>query len=152
MSTVENGNNVQVHYVGTFDDGTEFDSSRSRGEPISFKVGAGQMIAGFEAAVIGMQEGDIKDISLSPDQAYGDHKQDHVKTYPVDVFPDEVQLSEGVTVAGQNELGQQMIAKVLSVSDDTVLLDFNHPMAGKNLNFNIEVVSVSQAHKGEKDE
>ena len=143
MSTVENGNNVQVHYVGTFDDGTEFDSSRSRGEPISFKVGAGQMIAGFEAAVIGMQEGDTKDISLSPDQAYGDHKQDHVKTYPVDVFPDEVQLSEGVTVAGQNELGQQMIAKVLSVSDDTVLLDFNHPMAGKNLNFNIEVVSVS---------
>ena len=143
MSTVKNGNNVQVHYVGTFDDGTEFDSSHSRGEPISFQVGSGQMIAGFDAAVVGMTEGETKDITLTPSEAYGEHKEDYIKVYPRDVFPNEVQLSEGVTVAGQNELGQQMIAKVLSVSDDTVLLDFNHPMAGKNLNFSIEVVGIS---------
>ena len=143
MSTVENGNNVQVHYIGTFDDGTEFDNSHDRGEPISFQVGTGQMISGFDAAVVGMSVGESKDITLAPDEAYGEHKEEFVKTYQRDVFPNEVQLTEGVTVAGQNELGQQMIAKVLSVSDDTVLLDFNHPMAGKNLNFNIEVVSVS---------
>ena len=150
MSTVENGSNVQVHYVGTFDDGTEFDSSRSRGEPISFEVGSGQMIAGFDSAVLGMTEGEVKDITLTPAEAYGDHREEYIKTYERNVFPPEVQLTEGVTVAGQNELGQQMIAKVLSVTDDTVLLDFNHPMAGKTLNFNIEVVGISQ-QKGRGD-
>ena len=143
MSTVSNGNNVQVHYVGTFDDGTEFDSSHSRGEPISFEVGSGQMIAGFDNAVLGMTVGETKDITLTPAEAYGEHNEGYIKTYPRDVFPNEVQLTEGVTVAGQNELGQQMIAKVLTVNDDTVLLDFNHPMAGKTLNFSIEVVAIS---------
>lgn len=143
MSTVSNGNSVQVHYVGTFDDGTEFDSSHSRGEPISFEVGSGQMIAGFDNAVLGMSVGETKDITLAPAEAYGEHNEDYIKTYPRNVFPNEVQLTEGVTVAGQNELGQQMIAKVLTVNDDTVLLDFNHPMAGKTLNFSIEVVAIS---------
>ena len=143
MSTVKKGSNVQVHYVGTFEDGTEFDSSVSRGEPISFEVGSGQMIAGFDNAVVGMSVGESKDISLEPEEAYGEHREEYVKTYQRNVFPAEVQLSEGITVAGQNELGQQMIAKVLSVDESEVKLDFNHPMAGKTLNFNIEVVSTS---------
>ena len=143
MNIVQEGNTVEVHYVGTFEDGTEFDSSHSRGETISFEVGSGQMIAGFDSAVIGMSVGDVKDITLSPEDAYGPSNPEFVKTYPMTAFPDEVQLSEGVSIAGQNELGQQMIAKVLKVNDDSVLLDFNHPMAGKVLNFNIEVVNIS---------
>ena len=143
MSTVKEGNTVEVHYVGTFDDGTEFDSSRSRGETITFQVGAGQMISGFDAAVLGMEVGEQKDISLAPEDAYGPHNPDYIKTYPKSVFPQEVQLTEGVSVAGQNELGQQMIAKVLKVEGDQVSLDFNHPMAGKNLNFSIEMVNIS---------
>ncbi len=143
MSKAETGNVVEVHYVGTFDDGTEFDSSHSRGETISFKIGAGQMIAGFDDAVIGMEVGDVKDVSISPENAYGEHVSDHVKTYPRSVFPPEVQLSEGVSVAGQNEMGQQMIAKVVKLEGNDVVLDFNHPMAGKNLNFNIEMVNIT---------
>lgn len=143
MSTVQEGNTVEVHYVGTFEDGTEFDSSHSRGETISFKVGTGQMIAGFDAAVLGMSIGETKEVSLEPDQAYGDANPEHVKTYPREVFPAEVQLTEGVTVSGQNELGQPLIAKIMKVEDDTVLLDFNHPMAGKVLNFSIEMVNIS---------
>lgn len=143
MKTVQEGNTVEVHYVGTFEDGTEFDSSHSRGETISFQVGSGQMISGFDSAVVGMSVGDTKDITLTPEDAYGPSNPEFVKTYPREAFPSEVQLSEGVSIAGQNELGQQMIAKILKVEDDTVLLDFNHPMAGKTLNFNIEMVNIS---------
>ena len=143
MSVVEKGNKVEVHYVGTFDDGTEFDSSRSRGEAISFEVGAGQMIAGFDSAVVGMSVGETKDIALAPSDAYGDWNPEYVKVYPQEAFPTEVELKEGATVAGQNELGQQMIAKIVTLSENDVTLDFNHPMAGKNLNFNIEIVNVT---------
>ena len=143
MSKVEVGNTVQVHYVGTFVDGTEFDSSRSRGEPISFKVGSQQMIKGFDEAIVGMTLGETKEFTLSPEDAYGAHNPEHIKSYPQNVFPSEVELVEGATVAGQNELGQQMVAKILQVSDEEVILDFNHPMAGKILKFDVEVMSVS---------
>ena len=143
MSLVEKGSKVEVHYVGTFDDGTEFDSSRSRGETISFEVGAGQMISGFENAVVGMSTGDSKEITLVPSEAYGEHNPEYVRVYPQEAFPSEVELKEGATVAGQNELGQQMIAKIVTLSEKDVTLDFNHPMAGKNLNFSIEIVNIA---------
>ena len=126
MNTVQEGNTVEVHYVGTFEDGTEFDSSHSRDKTISFEVGSGQMISGFDSAVIGMSVGETKEITLSPEDAYGVTNTEHLKVYPKSAFPDEVQLSEGVSIAGQNELGQQLVAKILKVEEDTVLLDFNH--------------------------
>ena len=142
MSIVEDGKTVEAHYVGTFEDGTEFDSSRTRGEPIKFQVGTGRMIAGFDRAVLGMSVGESKDVVLSPQDAYGDHKEEFIQNYSRSQFPPEVNLEEGVTIAGQNELGQPMMAKVLSISGDDIRLDFNHPMAGKTLCFNIEVISV----------
>lgn len=143
MSTVTTGQTVQVHYVGTFNDGTEFDSSHSRGEPITFQVGAGQMISGFDSAVVGMAAGDSKQIKITPADGYGEINPDAVQTVPLEAFPEDIELSEGVTVMGQNEMGQQMIAKVISLGDNEAVLDFNHPMAGKELNFNLELISVS---------
>ena len=143
MSTVQTGQKVEVHYIGTFNDGTEFDSSRSRGETISFEVGSGQMIQGFDEAVVGMAVGDVKDITLEPESAYGPHNPAFVQVYSKEVFPSDVELKQDATVAGQNELGQPMIAKIVEIRDNDVVLDFNHPMAGKTLNFNIEIVNIS---------
>jgi FKBP-type peptidyl-prolyl cis-trans isomerase 2 len=143
MSTVTTGQTVQVHYVGTFNDGTEFDSSHSRGEPITFQVGAGQMISGFDSAVVGMVAGDSKQIKITPADGYGEVNPAAVQTVPLEAFPEDLELSEGVTVMGQNEMGQQMIAKVISLGDSEAVLDFNHPMAGKELNFSLELISVS---------
>ncbi len=143
MSTVQKGQTVEVHYIGTFDDGTEFDSSRERGEAISFEVGSGQMIQGFEDAVTDMTVGEIKDVRIESSNAYGAHKEEFIQTYPKNVFPENVELKENATVAGQNQLGQPMIAKIVELKNDEVILDFNHPMAGKDLNFNLELISVT---------
>ena len=143
MSKVENGQNVSVHYVGTLDDGTEFDSSRSRGETLSFTVGTGQVIDGFNDAVVGMAAGEIKTIKLSPEEAYGPANPEAVQTVPANAFPSDFEPVVGATVVGHDEMGQQMMAKIEAFDNEGITLDFNHPMAGKNLNFEIEVVEVS---------
>ena len=143
MSKVENGKNVSVHYVGKFDDGTEFDSSRTRGETLSFEVGSGQLITGFDNAVVGMTVGETKSIKLSPDEGYGPSNPEAVQDVSIDMFPENFEFVVGATVVGQNETGNQMVAKIESVTDESVKLDFNHPMAGKNLNFEIEVMEIS---------
>ena len=144
MSKVENGQNVSVHYVGTLDDGTEFDSSRSRGETLTFQVGSGQMISGFDSAVVGMALGETKKITLNPDQAYGQVDPNNVHTVPSNAFPGDFEPVVGATVVGMNEDGQQMMAKIERFDAAGVTLDFNHPMAGKNLNFEIELLDISQ--------
>ncbi len=145
MSKVTKGHNISVHYVGTFDDGTKFDSSHDRGEPLSFNVGSGQMIAGFDAAVVGMTVGEKKTVNLSADDAYGSHNPEAIQTLERSVFPEDVTLEEGAHVIGQNELGQKIVAKVLTLSDTEAVLDFNHPLAGKSLNFDVEIVSINEA-------
>tara|TARA_B100000131_G_C17810723_1_gene489527 strand:+ start:73 stop:507 length:435 start_codon:yes stop_codon:yes gene_type:complete len=140
---VEAGKNVAVHYEGTFEDGTVFDSSKERGEPLTFQVGANQVVPGFESAVLGMTVGETKDVSLSPESAYGEPNPEAVQVYKKTQFPEDVTLTEGHTVAGQNGLGQPMVAKILKIEGEDVTLDFNHPLAGKTLNFNIEVVGVN---------
>jgi peptidylprolyl isomerase len=142
MSKVESGNTVNVHYTGTFDDGTKFDSSHDRGETLSFQVGSGQVVPGFESALVGMSTGETKTVHLTPDQAYGEPVQEAVQEFGKDMFPPEMTLTEGVTIMGQNELGQQMMGKVVGLTDTTATIDFNHPLAGKNLNFEIELVSI----------
>jgi len=135
------GRSVQVHYKGTFKDGTTFDSSYERGEPISFTVGAGEMIPGFDIAVAGMKVGQKKTVTLTPDQAYGDHNPEGVQEVNKEHFPDDFQFETGVVIEGQ--VGTQPVRGVInSVNDDTVTVDFNHPMAGKDLNFDIELVKV----------
>ncbi len=144
MSKVENGQNISVHYVGTLDDGTEFDSSRTRNEELTFEVGSGQLIEGFNNAVIGMQVGETKKITLSPEEAYGPLNPEAVQTVPTNLFPETFEPVVGATVVGQNELGQQMMAKIEDFNDESITLDFNHPMAGKSLNFEIELMSIDE--------
>jgi len=135
------GRAVQVHYKGTFKDGTTFDSSYERGEPISFTVGAGEMIPGFDTAVSGMKTGETKNVVITSDQAYGEHKEEGVQEVNKEHFPTDFQFDLGVVIEGQ--VGTQPVRGVInSINEQTVTVDFNHPMAGKDLNFEIELVKV----------
>ena len=143
MSKVENGNTVSVHYCGTLNDGTEFDSSYTRGEPITFEVGAGQMIAGFDAAIPGMTIGESKNISIVSSDAYGERNEESMQNVPITAFPEGFDFTEGALVSGQNQAGQSFMAKIITRSDTDVTLDLNHPLAGEDLNFKIELVDIS---------
>lgn len=136
------GQKVNIHYVGTFDDGTEFDNSRNREEAMSLEVGTGQLIPGFEAALPGMKVGEVKNIKLEPVDAYGDVNPEAFETVPHSSFPKDFEFEVGAMVRGQNAMGREIIAKIDSVKDDAIVLNFNHPLAGKTLNFEIELLSV----------
>lgn len=139
---IENGQTVNVHYVGTFDDGTEFDNSRERGQHMTIEVGAGQVIPGFDQALAEMNVGETKSVSLSPEQAYGQNNPDAIQVVGRDNFPPEMQLTEGLTVQGQGPQGP-VLATIIGADETNVTLDLNHPLAGKNLNFKIELISIS---------
>jgi len=145
---VKVGQTVNLHYVGTLDDGTEFDSSRSREETISVEVGSGQLIAGFDGALAGMKLGEVKNIKLNPEEAYGDVNPQAYDTVSLDVFPEDFEPVVGSVVRGVNPTGDPVMAKIESFDDGAVTLDFNHPLAGKILNFEIELVSIQE--KGEE--
>lgn len=142
MNTVENGNTVTVHYTGTLNDGTTFDSSRER-EPLGFKVGDGQVIAGFDSAVIGMSEGETRTVTISAEDAYGAHNDQAVQTVDKTRFPDGFQGTIGESVTGTDGNGVNFRATIVGEEDDTVTLDFNHPLAGQDLTFEVEIVSIS---------
>ena len=142
MSKAESGNKVSVHYRGTLNSGEQFDSSYDRGQPIEFTVGAGQMIAGFNDAVVGMGIGDKKTVKLTPDQAYGETNPAAVQEVSKDKFPPDFEFIQDGHVQGSTGDGQTFNAVITEVSESTVTLDMNHPMAGKDLNFEIELVSI----------
>ena len=144
MSNAKNGQTVSVHYVGTLKDGTEFDNSRSRGTPLTFTIGSGQLISGFDTAVTGMSVGDTKSVTLSPAEAYGEINETLTQTLPQSSFPEGFPFNIGQRVMGHDENGGPVLATIQSVSDEetTVTLDMNHPLAGKTLNFNIELVEI----------
>ena len=144
MSKVENGNNVKVHYKGTLTDGEQFDSSYDRGETLPFTVGAGQMIKGFDAAVVGMEVGEKKTVSIPSAEAYGERREDAVQDVPKTVFPPDFEFRINETVQGADQNGQPLIAKILEENDETVKLDLNHPLSGKDLTFEIELVEITQ--------
>ena len=135
------GSSVQVHYRGTLNDGTVFDSSYDRGETIGFTVGDGMMIPGFNNAVSGMKVGEVKKISLSSGESYGDHHPEAVRNIPKDSFPDGFSFEQGTEVMGTAN-GAPVRGTIQEVKETEVTIDFNHPMAGKDLNFEIELVSV----------
>jgi FKBP-type peptidyl-prolyl cis-trans isomerase 2 len=142
MGKVKNGQTVSVHYVGTLNDGTEFDNSNTRGEPMSFQVGSGQLISGFDTAVQGMSIGESKTIKVSPDDAYGTVDDNAIQTYPSSMFPDNFQFSVGAHVQGSDDSGQPVTARISTFNDENVTLDFNHPLAGKTLNFEIKLIDI----------
>ena len=135
------GNKVRVHYTGTLDDGTQFDSSRER-EPLEFEVGAGQMIKGFDQAVDGMVVGGQKSVTIPAAEAYGDRKEDLLQELPKSDLPDEIKPEVGMKLQMKNEDGRQMPVTIVDVVDEKVVLDANHELAGKDLTFDIELVEI----------
>ncbi|MEG0070407.1 MAG: peptidylprolyl isomerase [Raoultibacter sp.] len=137
------GKKVKAHYVGTLDDGSKFDSSIDRGEPIEFTCMAGQMIPGFDAAVNEMAEGETKIVHIPAAEAYGEYREDLVQKVSVDQIPNGDQLPVGQQVYMQGPDGQPFAVLVKDITDGIVTFDMNPEMAGKNLNFEITLVEVS---------
>ena len=136
------GKQVKVHYVGTLDDGTKFDSSRDRGEPLAFTCMAGQMIPGFDAAVRDMEVGSTVNIRLEPEDAYGPRRMDMVQTLPIAQLPGSENLSGGQRIMLGGPGGQPIPALVTDKNDTAITFDLNHEMAGKALNFEIELLEA----------
>ena len=139
---IKNGQTVNIHYVGTLKDGTEFDNSRKRGSPLSFTFGDGKILPAFEKAVQTMTIGERRDISLTATEAYGEVRTDAIQAMPKTSFSSDINLEIGETVHGQTPEGRAVQAKISSIEEDTIMLDFNHPLAGKDINFDIELLSV----------
>jgi peptidylprolyl isomerase len=140
MTKVKDGDFVQLNYTGTLEDGTVFDSSDGRG-PLEFKVGGGGIIAGFNDAVLGMELEGEKSFTLTPDQAYGDFREDLKRDFPKDMLGDN-QIEVGQVLRFSSPHGP-VSGTVLAIEADNFMVDFNHPLAGKTLQFNIKVVGVT---------
>lgn len=136
------GKTCRTHYRGTFNDGTQFDSSYDRGEPLEFICGAGQMIKGFDAAVADMEVGQVVDIHLMPEEAYGMPDPNAIFTLEIAQLPGSEDLEVGQQVYLSNQYGQPFPVKVTAKEEKNITFDANHEMAGKELNFKIELVEV----------
>ena len=141
MKTAKVGNNVKVHYKGTLSDGTVFDSSYTRGEPLPFTVGTPELLGAFSEGVVGMIEGQIKTITLSPEEAYGHRREDAIQRAPKSAFGPDFVFEIGGAIQGSGPAGV-FLATIQSVEEDEVVLDVNHPLAGKDLTFEIELLEV----------
>lgn len=141
MSKAKKGDNVKVHYKGTLTNGEQFDSSEGR-DPLSFTVGAGQMIKGFDDAIPGMEVGEKKTINIAPKDAYGEKSADAIIEFPKSNIPEDMKLEPGMKLHLQNQAGQPIPVTVSEVKDDVVVLDANHELAGKELVFDIELVGI----------
>ena len=143
MKTAANGNSVSVHYKGTFPDGEVFDDSRVRGEAMDVLIGSGNIIPGFETALVGMTEGETKNVSLKAEEAYGQPDPNAIATVPKTAFPDSYDFQVGAKVQGQDPTGNVVLAEIVSFDDENVTLDHNHPLVGRELNFEIELVKIN---------
>tara|TARA_B110000046_G_scaffold52102_1_gene58197 strand:+ start:68338 stop:68766 length:429 start_codon:yes stop_codon:yes gene_type:complete len=141
MSQAEKGNTVKVHYIGTLTDETIFDSSRQR-EPIEFEVGAGQMIAGFDSAVQGMKVGETKKVEISSAEAYGPVNEEAMIKVAQDQLPEGMNPEIGMQLEATQQDGRTQVLVVAEVLKNEVVLDANHPLAGKDLIFDIEMVEI----------
>ncbi len=141
MTQVKSGDTVRLHYTGTLTDGTEFDSSAGR-DPLEFTVGTGQIIPGRDQAIPGMEVGDKKVVEVPADEAYGQPHPNARQDIPRSEIPEDIPLEVGVQLQMQAPDGQAIPVRVVAVTDETVTLDANHPLAGQDLTFAIELVSI----------
>ena len=141
MQQAKEGNVVKVHYSGRLTDGTLFDSSEGR-EPLEFTVGAGQMIRGFDAGVLGMAIGEKKTLQISAEDAYGMRDEEAIIEFPADNIPEDMKLEPGMQLTLRNQNGQPVPVIVLEVKDDVVIMDANHMLAGQDLVFDVELVEI----------
>lgn len=140
--TAKKGDIVKVHYTGKLTSGDQFDSSEGR-NPLEFKVGAGQMIPGFDQAIPGMNVGEKKTITISPLEAYGKKNKEAIIEFPKTNIPADIKLETGMKLQLRNEAGEPIPVVVTEVKDETVILDANHELAGKELVFDIELVEIA---------
>lgn len=144
MTTVKSGDTVRLHYTGTLKTGETFDSSEGR-DPLEFQVGSGQIIPGLDKALPGMAVGDRKTVKVPFSEAYGDHDPNARQAVPRDQIPAEIPLEQGLQLQMQSPNGQAIPVTVASITDDEVVLDANHALAGKDLIFAIELVGIGDA-------
>lgn len=142
MGQVKEGDAVSVHYTGKLPDGTVFDSSRER-EPLQVKVGAGEVIPGFEQGLVGMEVGDNKTVTLTPDEAYGYRREDLIVDVDANQFPENIKPRIGQRLQVRQPDGSLVNVQITGIEDGTVTLDANHPLAGETLIFDIELVAIN---------
>jgi len=140
--TIKKGDKIKVDYTGTLDDGTVFDTSEGK-EPLEFEVGSGQIIKGFDDAVVGMKKGDEKEVTIKPEDAYGTANPELTKKIPKSQLPQGQEPKPGMMLAIATPDGKQVPVKISEVSDNDITIDLNHPLAGKTLTFKIKVVDVA---------
>lgn len=143
METVQEGDTITVEYEGRLEDGTVFDSSDKHEEPLQFTVGEGKIIKGFDQAVVGMKVGEKKEVTVPPDQAYGQHNPELVRDLPKNVFPEDQEIQRGMVFMMSLPDGRQVPVRIAEVGDEQVKVDLNSPLAGKTLTFTIKVVSIA---------
>lgn len=142
MTQAKAGDTVAIHYTGSLADGSQFDSSEGR-DPLRFTLGSGQIIAGLDAAITGMSQGEKKSVTIAAAEAYGDHRPEAVQAVPRAQIPAEIPLEVGGGLQVQTPDGQTIPVTVTSVTDEEVTLDANHPLAGKDLTFAVELVEIA---------
>jgi peptidylprolyl isomerase len=141
MSQASIGQTVRVHYTGRLTDGTLFDSSAER-DPLEFELGSGQVIPGFENAVVGMAVGENKSVSIEPEQAYGARHEQLIQSVPMSALPDDMQPAVGMQLQSQTPTGEVMRLVVTEVAEESITVDANHPLAGQVLQFEIELIEI----------
>lgn len=141
MSQAKSGDVVRVHYTGKLEDGTEFDSSQGR-DPLQFQVGGGQIIPGLEKRVEGMEEGEKSTVTVPVDEAYGQRDERQVQSVPRESFPEDLDLRVGASLQATTQDGRQIPLTVVEVGEAEVTVDANHPLAGHDLVFDIELVEI----------
>jgi len=142
MSQATAGKTVKIHYTGTLENGSQFDSSEGR-DPLEFQLGSGQVIPGFDKAVEGMTVGESKTVSIAPEDAYGHRNEQAIQEVPKSALPEDLVPVEGMMLQAQNQNQQPVQLTVTAVGDETITVDANHPLAGKTLNFKISLVEVT---------
>lgn len=142
MQQVKKGDTVKIHYHGKLTDGTTFDSSEGR-DPLEFEVGSGQVIPGFDQGVTGMAVGEKKTIHIPADEAYGQKQEDMIMEFPKDRFPEDMAPEVGMQLNMSNGQGQNFPVVIVEVRESVVVLDANHPLAGEDLIFDLELVDIS---------
>jgi peptidylprolyl isomerase len=143
MAQVKKGDTVSVHYHGKLEDGTTFDSSEGR-EPLQFTAGSGQVIKGFDDAVMDMAIGEKKTVNIPVEHAYGERNDDMMMEYPISEFPDDMSPQIGMELQMSDNSGNIFPVVIVEVGDEVVVLDANHPLAGKDLTFDLELVAIGE--------
>jgi len=143
MAAVKKGDTIKVEYTGRLEDGTVFDTSDNHDEPLEFTVGDQKLIKGFDNAVVGMQEGEEKEVTIPPEEGYGSHNPELVRDLPRDIFPEDQEVQPGMVFMMALQDGRKIPVRIAEVMDGQVKVDLNSPLAGKTLVFKIKIVEIA---------